>query len=528
MTDKIEPDPIRRKDNEAVESSNELQELKQEILKKLSAKFPEKYADDIEFTENFFENDFYTRKCMEDIFNQDKLILLGSKGTGKTAFYQALRQDNFFKKLCSKAQKKHINYQIVNIITIEGEKRKQHSKFFDVAGNISKSDIDDPEFFYSRFWRVYIWNALRLDDEKIGFVSQIKVSPIKNNGATADFFKHYINNDDNFLIVENELDEIDKHLKSKDQNLIIIFDQLDKVIKPRWWSEAISPLIKFCQSRNYDRIHPKLFLRRDLFNKLGNLTNKASLEKQSINLEWTREELYAFFFKLVFSRCRKSFVEYAEKGERIKIHQLQDILKRVDKKNSYNQLPADEYLLKPLVNIFFGEHTGRFGETYDWIHKNLKNADGTISLRPFLDLVRLAMDKQYEMPHLNKDPFPVLSNKCLMNTEVREKAVEGHFKDLAGEEGNEILYLIINDIRDNKIPDKLKISPLTQHEFEDLMKDILSRNNQDLKDISVRDLEETLILNGIMFTKYIRGGKKQYTFAYLYKYYLGLRHPSKR
>ncbi len=504
---------------------DDIKRLKIDILSQLFKNFPQKYAENIQFTESFIQNEFYIRKCMEEIFNQDKFMLIGSKGTGKTALYQALRQDDFFTRLRDKAQKSHMNYKVVNVITLEGE---SGNKFFDISANISQSDIDDPEFFYSRFWRVYIWNAIRIDDEKTGFVSSVPVSPIKSNTATASFFKEFICQDEKFEIIENELDAIDEHLKSTNQYLMITFDQLDKVVKPSLWSKAISPLIKLCQHRKYDRAFPKLFLRRDLFNKLGNLTNKASLEKQAINLEWTREELFAFFFKIVFSRCRASFVHYAEERQEIQEYQLDDVLRKLRKKNSYNQLPADDYLLKPLVKIFFGEQAGRFGETYHWIYKSLKNADGTISLRPFLDLIKLAIEKQYENPILNGDPFPLLSNKCLMHAQVREKAVKGHFEDLAGEEGNETLNMIISDIRDNKVPNYLKISPLIQHDFEALMEDIMDRNQEALTGVALRDLEDALILNGIVFTRYVQGGKKKYTFAYLYKYYLGLRSPAKR
>ena len=332
------------------DQSDELDEittLKHKILKQLLDNFPEPYAENIEFTEDFLHKEFYIRKCMEDIFNQDKFILLGSKGTGKTAFYQALRQNDFFSKLRAKAQKNHMDYKVINIITLEGENAGERNKFFDVSANISQAEINDPDFFYNRFWLVYIWSAIRIDDVKTGYISSVQVPPMKNDAATAKFFKECIYQEDKFEIIENELYAIDKHLKSNDQYMIITFDQLDKVVKPGLWSKAISPLIKFCQTRNYDRISPKLFLRRDLFNKLGNLTNKASLEKQSINLEWIREELYAFFFKVIFSQCPHTFFDYAEKTDKISKDDLNQIVKKVKKKNSYNQLLPDIYLLKP-------------------------------------------------------------------------------------------------------------------------------------------------------------------------------------
>jgi MinD-like ATPase involved in chromosome partitioning or flagellar assembly len=467
-------------------------ELKKSILQKLENHFPEPYAEHIDFTDEFLNSSFYFRKCMEDIFNYNKFLLLGGKGTGKTAFYQALRQEIFLTNLVKRAQKQHIKYQVISIIN------DPKNKYIDIAANFSPEDIGEPEYFYKRFWTVFIWNAIRLDDAKIGFKSQLEVKPI------AQFLKKYILEEKLFNEIEDELYEFDNFLKQDDRYCMIIFDRLDQIVKPAF---AISPLIKYCQTHRFKRILPKLFVRRDLFKKLGNLTNKASLEKQAINLEWSKEELYAFFFKVIFAHSKNDFFDYIGRTE---IEQKY--------KNSYSQLPADEYLLRPLVEVFFGKQArGNYGEMYDWFYKNLMNADRTISLRPFLDLIKYAIEKQREIPD---EDYPILSPKCF-NADVRAKAVERHFEYLAKEEGNEALSIIISDIRDNRVPKALKISPLLQNEFEKLLNEII-RQHDALKDKSLIELEETLVLNGIIFVRHISGGRKKYAFAYLYKYYLGL------
>lgn len=462
---------------------------------------------------------------MEDIFNHDKFILLGGKGTGKTAFYRALREEDFFNRLQTRSQKHKVRYRIVDIVSLENDHEK--NKYIDIA-TFNRSQIEDPEYFYKRFWHVYIRNAIRLDDHKTGFKSESgpEVRPIRNDSATAIYFRQSIYKEDLFNQIEEELYKIDVFLKKNDQYLIITFDQLDKVVKPVLWAEAVSPLIRFCITHNFERILPKLFLRRDLFNKLGNLTNKQSLEKRSINLEWTKEEMYSFFFKVIFANLEKEFFEYIKLIGSTDQVLAKKIEQKLHKKNSYNQLHPEQYLLKPLVQTFFQKNAGRFGETYDWIYKNLKNADGTISLRPFLDLIKYAIDKQYEKPDLNNGKYPILAHKCF-TYDVRKKAVKRHFEDMANEEGNEILLTVINDIKDDKIPKKLKISPLPEDVFHKLMKTIIARH-EELKNRSIIELEESLKLNGIISVRYSPGGIKEYTFAYLYKYYLGLLSPGKR
>jgi len=519
--------------NQVSESSKSLSLLQKDILDKLYRNLPEPYAESIEFDDNFLKTRFYFRKCMEDIFNHHIFLLLGSKGTGKTAFYQALRENAFLKKLAARAGKNPLGYKLVNIISLKEE--RQRIKFFDIS-NFDQSRISDKEFFYKRFWIVYIWNAVMLDSSVTDFRSKTEVKEILDDSSTADRFHQYISDNDRFGQIENELKALDRFLEEADVYLMLTFDQLDQVVKPNRWSDAVSPLIRFCQTHSFKRILPKLFLRKDLFNKLGNLTNKAALEKFAINLEWTTDELYSFFFKTVFANAGRDFFEYAKKCELNPVY-LSDIEKQLKGDKSYKQLPAKRDILQPLVEVFFGKYadiqgTSRYGEMYDWMYKNLANADRTISLRPFLDMIKYAIENKQKKADRDQEDSPILSPEYVVNRDVRVKAVERHFDDLANEEGNEVLRIVFKDIQESKIPEHLRISPLSQKEFENLLKNIIERNKDkkgfegEFNDVFSM-IEEILKLNGILFVTYPRGVKR-YTFAFLYKYFLGLRSPEKK
>ncbi|HEY3309623.1 MAG TPA: hypothetical protein VGJ93_14310 [Desulfuromonadaceae bacterium] len=506
--------------------NEKLRDLKTHILKKTHDHFPEQYAENIAFTDEFLNTKFYIRRCMDDVFNNDKFLLLGGKGTGKTAFYRALTDKSFFDNLLKRAQKRHLKYNVINAISLQTE-NADSTKFIDIAANFPQNEIKDTEFFYRRFWVVLIWNAIRQESNselQFEFPEGLEIKPIRNDSISANYISDCINDNEIFCMIENDLYEIDNQLKKQDQYLMIIFDQLDKVVKPNLWANAISPLIRYAQTHSFTRISPKLFVRRDLYNKLSNLTNKESLQNRVINLEWTKDELFAFLFKVVFSNSKDEFFEYATLSNLLNDSKLKEIKQKIEKPNSYSQLSPDEYILKPLVETFFGKYAdseGKYGEMYDWLYSNLRNADGTISLRPFLDLIIYAIEKQYERPELNSSNIPILSYKCF-NADVREKAVARHFNDLAQEEGNDSLRIIINDIRDDRVPREYKFISLLQSDFEKLIHHIMSRHPE-IKNESLMELEKTLVLNGILFVSYIPGGGKKYSFAYLYKYYLGLR-----
>ncbi len=501
--------------------------IKRILLEPLLKKYPEIYAENIVYSEEYLAKIFYFRMCMEDIFIKEKFILLGGKGTGKTAFYRALSDRTFFTKLQERSQKSSRKTKILSMVNPPDQVAKEREvRFFKIADQFKPDQYSKiSDFFFRRFWLAYIWSALREEVSKMDTNINLSLPyfPIENNQKTADFFLKII--DDNELLkkIETEIEIIDKYLNSVETDFLLTFDYLDQIIKPIEWDKGISPLIQLCQSKPYKRINPKLFLRRDLYDKLSNLTNKNMLEQRTINLEWSIDELYAFFLKLVFSTTENSFFEYSKKY--LDHDFIDSARKKMEKKNSLSQLPAEEFYLKPFINIFFGlpQNQQRNGSTaYEWIYANLKNADKTISLRPFLDLVRLAIENGMQNCNaLDSDDYPILSTLCI-NYEVRRAAVENHFKDLAKEEGNEVLSQIISDIRDDKVSNSFKILSMSQRDFEELMLSI-KRRHQFLSEVGLEEMIATLLSNGIVFVKFIPGGRKWFSFAYLYKYFLGLR-----
>jgi len=514
--------PISNKEADIIEQ-------KKSLLQKLYDNFPNVYAEGIKYTDTFLENEFFFRKCMEDIFNYDKILLIGGKGTGKTAFYNALKDENFIKNLQKKANKSQQKFNVVDVISLQEDKNK--IKYFEV-NNFEQNKIEDSEFFYTRFWKIYILNSILIDINKLGYSAQYnEVQNFTNSTENKIYLEQIIYDDNKINLVEQELLSIDKYLKSKDINLLITFDQLDYICKPLLWDKVIAPLIKYCRGNPFSKIIPKLFLRRDLFQKLSNTTNKESVENRTINLEWSKEEIFAFFFKLVFAYAKDDFFNlmnsYGDHSHSI-IRQIQE---KIKKRNNYNQVPLEEHYLIPLVETFFGKYASvneqysdkKYGTTYDWFYKSLMNADGTISLRPFLDLMRFSIDisiKNTISKHMKK---PILPAYYFTAKEARNKSVERHFKDLADEEGNEDLRAIIEHIKtDTRFPRKFRQRVLKGKLYDDFLEYVVE--NIDNKKNNTKDsIEKILKINGIIRVEYIHGNLKKCTFAYLYKYYLGLR-----
>jgi cellulose biosynthesis protein BcsQ len=506
---------------------SELVKLRTKILANLQNNPPELYGENIikdDIDEAFLANHFYFRTCMADIFNRDKFLILGSKGTGKTFLYQFFDKKAFLDKLQERAGERGV-YDVVNIVSLNKAKR------FEAAANFSEKEIKaTDDCFFTRFWLIYVWNAILLDINKldIDFQSRLEIKPITNDLETKERLLQYIHSDDKYQIIETELTEIDAALKQRRKNLLIAFDQLDLVVKPIWWTKGIAPLINFWRSNRYSRIQPKLFVRSDLFEKLDNLTNKQLLKNQAILIEWAQEELLAFFFKTVFSTSKAEFFELMLAYQDFSPDQFQTIQNRLDKDN---QMPLEPAYIKPLVETFFGkwvdykDNTAKYGECYDWFYRHLKNADNTISLRPFLDLLWNAIDNFFEQKNpyqWHKYPRPILSPFYFSAAKVRKAAVQGHFEDLAKEEGNQDLTKIFDYIKREAEPSLRKLV-FTRREFYTLLEKIINKYGKILDNRSIDDLIQLLEVNGIVSMSARPGGYTQYSFALLYKYYLGLR-----
>jgi len=510
-------------DNKDVDNFNsripntEKGKLKKKILSNLKDKMPQLYAENIkDYNDELKSGRYFFRSCMEDLFNPDKILVLGNKGTGKSYIYRSLREKNIVNALQKRANKTSLNCEFIHII--DDRKRIDTVKFDNIE--------DTNDFFFERFWKVYIWNAIMLD-VPYGYQSPLEVVPILDDVITASRFKETIASDEKMIMIEKDLNALDSYLNSKNSKIIIIFDELDSIVKPHMWSQRISPLINLCRRMKYDSISPKLFLRSDLYEKISNLNNKNELANRTISIEWNQEELFSYFFNLVLSKSWNEFFQLMRLYQFYPNFYINKVVKKIE--DLKGQPPLDDYVLRHLCATFFGRYADtnnspRFGESYDWFFKNLKNANETISLRPFIDLISEALDNAFKDDDTD---CPILPQYYYTFGKTRANAIEHHFRDLSSEKGNEDLIPIFDYIRE-KAPSNLKREQLSQKDMFTLLDLILKEGK--LKENKDRDsIISLLVVNGIIHIVFVRIGNNVYRnfhFALLYKYYLGLKNKS--
>lgn len=515
-TNPVDVEPISEVIKEDINSSK-LQDI---ILDELESKLPDLYAENIVYDEKYLKTDFYIRPCMEDFFIEEKVLLLGDKGTGKTAFYSALQHDDFFNMLIKKSQKEHLNYKVFNVTNFEYDN-------FEVLG--FKDFIKD-ELFFKKFWLFFIWNSIfqRSFDALQSENPELLIDLTKSNAESKII--SLINDQNNFDLIEAELLKVSDSYKSKDERLIVTFDRLDNIVKPYLWDNVVSPLVKLAMRFPYSNIFPKLFLRRDLFDRLGNLTNKNSFKPRTIGLEWSQNEIFSYFLKIVFNYSYDQFFNYLRQFTfdelRLNVDSVHKKLK--SKGRQHNQLPLDTYLIMPIINVFFGEpkpkKNGKKSTAYQDLYRNIQSADKTVNLRPFIDLISYAIKAQKEQE--SEKGFrkgAILGLAYCTSKEVRKNAVIQYLEDLWNEQGNEFVKYFCQDFANNRISLEFKKSWLDEVSFEKLLSEVKQKHmdNEIIANGTIEEYKQILVANKIIFP-YMVGSKSRYAVAFLYTNYLGL------
>ena len=145
--------------------------------------------------------------------------------------------------------------------------------------------------------------------EKLNYSSKLtdKVKAIEPDTATATRFHNLINKPEQYSLIEEDLKNLDAFLEERNIKLFVLYDQLDNLVKvsPERWKKIVSPLVDYWwRSARFQNIFAKIFIRTDLIPQISG-TNTERLKDRITKIEWSKEEVYSYFFKQVFINLQK-------------------------------------------------------------------------------------------------------------------------------------------------------------------------------------------------------------------------------
>jgi MinD-like ATPase involved in chromosome partitioning or flagellar assembly len=369
---------------------------------------------------------FYPLKDYKYIFDNNKFLVIGPKGSGKTALYSVLKYPEYARALA-----KYVDVSSRDIDKTEWIVGLGIGKEFPLSDNFEVIAETKDIRFYRKYWQCLIVKVLKkYIKEYIKDIPEVITNIIESRYS---LFSDIINNNRNLSeIILDILHNLDQKLEENDKLIIITYDYLDVTLTKKYRGDMIAALISlwFENIPRLDRIKAKIFLREDIFKfevKDG-VTDKAKLNNYTANIGWTYEYLLAMVWKRIVENSRN----------------LAGVFERSLSKEGYSLPKYDEYIgFVPLPNSItnkiilkklIGEKMGKGNKayTYNWIFYRLADTNDKIKPRSILKLFSMAAKNELaDIPKNDGTNYSIIRPKSLENS--IQQVSEDTLRDLSEE-----------------------------------------------------------------------------------------------
>lgn len=349
--------------------------------------------DQADFLRNFLPLPDHARALEPDIF-----LILGGRGAGKTALFQALDFPQGLEAL-SAGQKVALPFRPAETTWVPAFGRA-HSDFSDFPPQeVLRPQLDPEDRGKLRaFWLGLAVGRLlnRLDRTALGVDWAAALEPeeracLRETSRVSRWLPLAV---DHLEDVNCSLDRLDKVLVQRGQWLFLTYDELDRLLLSYWdLGPPIRELLALWLDRwrRWERIRPKIFLRKDLFREeFLAFPDASKLRGHKVELSWQTSSLYRLVAKRM-ANAGPPLLRYLE--SHVRELPLRDV-------HPLGLLPdGGDVGLRQLTETLVGQYMGtdkRKGVTYNWIPNHLQDGAGQIAPRSFLKLFSLAAERSRE------------------------------------------------------------------------------------------------------------------------------------
>lgn len=358
--------------------------------------------DDVAASEEEFNSEedlikrFYPRKDYKYIFDPARFLILGDKGTGKTALFSVLKHKNYAVNLA--------DYCGVDITEINNS---TWISGYDKGGKFpSKSNFNSLENFSGNQFLNY-WLLLLIRTIPPRFMLELENPHIKNfRTCKLTQLKNLAQKPETGEIIEEILLEIDRGLKEDHKTLFIVYDYLDLNLSTEndLRGKSIGSLLSlwYGYSSRIKNIKAKIFLRNDIFEReVITETDKVKIKNYAVDINWDYDQLLNVIWKRLLSVNRKSkiiksfFSDFEKEINNNYLDKLGTIPVFSEKSN--------RRILDKLLGKYMGGNNKAF--PYNWIIYHASDTKKKIFPRSMIFLFAQAAKKQLNDTKESKNPI---------------------------------------------------------------------------------------------------------------------------
>lgn len=332
---------------------------------------PEETAHGVQLERQYVYLPSSHRRAMDP----DNLLVTGSRGAGKTFWWQAL-QDSDVRSLISRAASRSGLSSDTIVRTGFGVVQNPYqypSK--DAILNITKYDIE-PRII----WRTVLACHIAPDTH-----------PLKSKESWLDrtrYAKDYPE------IIDRLFFDYDIELDRKGEYFLVLFDALDRCADDwRAMYRAIRGLLQTAlEMRSYKRLRVKVFLRTDQVDRgqIADFPDATKVLSTAVELDWSRRELYGLLWHCLANGPKGAYFRKlfgaeswltADFGEQHAYAYAHRILGEGEQREKFHEITGP----------WMGRGPKR-GFPYTWIPNHLADTDGRVSPRSFFAALREAAE----------------------------------------------------------------------------------------------------------------------------------------
>ena len=258
-------------------------------------------TSEVEFkTEHDLKSYFYPRKDYKYIFENDRFLIRGDKGVGKTALFSVLSHQNYAKALAEFCGVKSEEIEKTEwVIGLEKPTSDNSNSFPNKANYEAIKDFEHSQF--RNFWIILLIRQIK---SKLGIDSELK-----NKILTSELkdIKNIASQENIGEELYEILYTINAKLKEQNKTLIIVYDHLDAELpsENNIRGKLVSALLAFFYDNlnRLSNIKAKIFLRNDIFDReVNDITDKVKIENYSVEIDWEYNQLLNVIWKRIYEQ----------------------------------------------------------------------------------------------------------------------------------------------------------------------------------------------------------------------------------